>query len=101
MKMDINNILYAIFEVGKMLLIILGAGAVIVLLYFVIPSFIENAIYKHKLRKMTPEERDFELLPYRCKGCEVVGMCREPKNHWKCIEGCMIATDNAKEHKNG
>lgn len=37
----------------------------------------------------TPEE--YEGLPRGCWYCELLGMCRRPKEQgWKCYRGCLI-----------
>lgn len=29
-------------------------------------------------------------LPFRCRTCEFLGMCRDSDNDWKCMHGCLI-----------
>lgn len=30
-------------------------------------------------------------VPYRCRYCELLGLCRDRKNHWRCGKrGCLI-----------
>ena len=37
------------------------------------------------------EKKEYEGLPYGCWHCEVLGMCRRPKEQgWKCYNGCML-----------
>jgi hypothetical protein len=37
------------------------------------------------------EEKEFEGLPYGCWHCELLGLCRAPKEQgWKCHNGCMV-----------
>ncbi|MBQ3158689.1 MAG: hypothetical protein IJB98_03245 [Clostridia bacterium] len=36
------------------------------------------------------EKKEYEGLPYGCWHCEVLGMCRRPKEQgWKCYNGCI------------
>ena len=36
-------------------------------------------------------KKEYEGLPYGCWHCEVLGMCRRPKEQgWKCYYGCML-----------
>ena len=35
-------------------------------------------------------KKEYEGLPYGCWHCEVLGMCRRPKEQgWKCYNGCI------------
>ena len=37
------------------------------------------------------DKKKYEGLPYGCWHCEVLGMCRRPKEQgWKCYNGCML-----------
>lgn len=47
-------------------------------------------------------ERDiiYEGLPYRCRDCELLGMCRRPKEQgWKCYHGCIIINQKRAEEQ--
>lgn len=44
------------------------------------------------------EEEEYEGLPKGCRRCELLGICRRPKEQgWKCRHGCMIL--NEKERR--
>lgn len=33
-------------------------------------------------------------LPERCRGCELLGICRRKRDEaWKCYNGCMLMTN--------
>jgi hypothetical protein len=34
------------------------------------------------------EKRALMLLPYNCQYCDLLGMCRDKENYWKCRYGC-------------
>ncbi len=36
-------------------------------------------------------------LPYNCQYCELVGICRDKENEWKCRNGCMILNSERRE----
>lgn len=37
------------------------------------------------------ERKKYEGLPKGCWHCELLGMCRRPKEEgWKCYHGCLI-----------
>lgn len=37
------------------------------------------------------EKKKYEGLPRNCRHCELLGMCRRPKEEgWKCYRGCLI-----------
>ena len=45
-----------------------------------------NKWYKqHILKKRTDKE-----MPYKCITCELLGICRDRDNEWKCKKGCLI-----------
>lgn len=57
-----------------------------------IGKFIEKIKEQKRIRD---EEREYEWkkkqLPFRCRECEVLGMCRDKDNNWKFYEGkCLI-----------
>lgn len=36
------------------------------------------------------EKRDYlDNVPRYCRQCELLGICRDKNNHWKCHNGCM------------
>ncbi len=40
------------------------------------------------------ERRMMRLVPRTCRQCEVLGLCRDEENDWKCRNGCrFIAKD--------
>ena len=44
------------------------------------------------------EQKKYEGLPKGCWHCELLGICRRPKEQgWKCYQGCMIL--NAKRKR--
>lgn len=44
------------------------------------------------------EKRAFMSIPYNCRYCELLGMCRDKENNWKCRNGCMILNQRRKEN---
>lgn len=36
------------------------------------------------------KERAFMSIPYNCQCCELLGICRDEDNNWKCRNGCII-----------
>lgn len=43
------------------------------------------------------EERIRRSVPYGCRDCEVLGICRDEQNGWKCRNGCLvISSDSSK-----
>ena len=50
------------------------------------------------LLKPAPErEQRIRQLPWTCQHCELLGICRDEQNGWKCRHGCMIL--NAQKKK--
>lgn len=49
------------------------------------------------------EKLDFlDNVPQFCRQCELLGICRDKDNHWKCHHGCMVISPerkNATENK--
>lgn len=44
------------------------------------------------------EKREYlDNVPRYCRQCELLGICRDKNNHWKCHQGCMLlGTDRNK-----
>lgn len=48
------------------------------------------------------EEKKFILrLPRNCRHCEVLGMCRDEDNNWKCHNGCWLINNKYGDDKSG
>jgi len=49
------------------------------------------------------KRKEYKGLPRGCWGCEVLGLCRRPKEEgWKCYNGCRIINEKRKrENGNG
>lgn len=46
------------------------------------------------------ERREYKGLPRGCWHCEVLGLCRRPKEEgWKCYNGCMLLNYTKKNTK--
>ena len=43
------------------------------------------------------EERIRRSVPYTCFRCELLGICRDEDNDWKCHHGCMILNTQKKK----
>ena len=43
------------------------------------------------------KERAFMSIPYNCQWCELLGICRDKENNWKCRNGCMILNYERKQ----
>ena len=39
-----------------------------------------------------------KYVPQYCQYCELLGICRDEDNNWKCINGCVIANFNDKQN---
>lgn len=39
------------------------------------------------------EERIRRSVPYTCFHCELLGICRDESNGWKCRHGCMVLNE--------
>lgn len=48
-------------------------------------------VNQRNYRKIKKREKEiFRKLPYTCATCEVLGLCRDEMNDWKCINGCWF-----------
>lgn len=46
------------------------------------------------------EDRKWGGLPYRCRGCEILGICRRPQSEgWKCYHGCILLNQQREREK--
>lgn len=48
--------------------------------------------YRGKKRDYRIRQRDrriYHSVPYDCYCCELLGICRDESNGWKCSSGCM------------
>ena len=53
---------------------------------------------KRLFRKFSKEEREYKGLPNYCRSCELLGLCRRPKEQgWKCYHGCLIINQEKSE----
>lgn len=44
-----------------------------------------------------PDSWTLRGLPYNCRHCELLGLCRRPREQgWKCYAGCMLLNGNKK-----
>ena len=43
------------------------------------------------------KEKAFMSIPYNCQNCELLVMCRDEENNWKCRNGCMILNYERKQ----
>ena len=43
------------------------------------------------------EKQAYMSLPYNCQCCELLGICRDEENNWKCRNGCMILNYERRE----
>lgn len=39
---------------------------------------------------------DLANVPRHCRQCELLGICRDKNNHWKCHHGCMALKSERK-----
>lgn len=45
------------------------------------------------------EKRDYlDNVPRYCRQCELLGICRDKSNHWKCHHGCMVLNSERKRY---
>lgn len=76
MKKILKSIFYALYDVFDFLYDLRFA------------NFLER---RERKRQRREDDIRYEGLPYRCRGCEVLGMCRRPKEQgWKCYHGCYL-----------
>ncbi len=45
------------------------------------------------------EQRIKRLVPYTCQYCELLGICRDEENGWKCHHGCMVLNAERREQE--
>lgn len=53
------------------------------------PYFLLGDLIKY----LTADKRTRKILKYvpeYCQHCELLGMCRDEDNNWKCRRGCML-----------
>lgn len=46
--------------------------------------------FKEWVSELLQEVRIRRSVPYTCYHCELLGICRDEQNRWKCRHGCMI-----------
>ena len=51
-------------------------------------EWIKDQIKTYKQQKA--EEWKIQQLPEQCQQCELLGICRDKENGWKCRHGCMV-----------
>lgn len=45
------------------------------------------------------ENRDYlDNVPQYCRQCELLGICRDKDNNWKCHNGCMVLSPERKKY---
>ena len=45
------------------------------------------------------EERNYIAhVPQYCRQCELLGICRDKNNQWKCHHGCMVLNAGRKTY---
>ena len=45
------------------------------------------------------EKREYlDNIPPYCRQCELLGICRDKNNHWKCFHGCMVLNSEHKKY---
>ncbi len=78
-----NKILSILKKIGKAILSFLDVWLNI--RRYASPHYVE---YRRWLSEM---QEKYEGLPRGCWDCELLGMCRRPKEqNWKCYDGCML-----------
>lgn len=65
-------------------------------------EMIDNGI--EYLKADERERKKMRLLPRTCRECEILGICRDEDNNWKCRHGCRFIPEeqrykNAKRKK--
>lgn len=68
----------------------------LVSLLYELSNYIEEKI--EYLRADERERRIIKLVPYTCRHCELLGICRDEFNEWKCRNGCYFI-DSKKEKR--
>ena len=51
-------------------------------------KWLKDQIKNYKQQKV--EEWKIQQLPEECQQCELLGICRDKENDWKCRHGCMV-----------
>jgi len=57
-------------------------------IFVAVYDFIEKRI--EYLKANERERRILKLVPYTCQRCELLGICRDEFNGWKCKHGCYF-----------
>lgn len=52
--------------------------------------------WKYARERKRQEEHIRRCVPYGCRDCALLGICRDEQNDWKCRHGCMVASDSSK-----
>lgn len=64
---------------------------------FKLGKFLSNVF-----EKLFADEEDSDFLdnvPQFCRQCELLGICRDEDNHWKCRQGCMVISPDRKKSR--
>ena len=65
--------------------------------YFKLGKFLNNVF-----EKLFADDEDpyfLENVPQFCRQCELLGICRDENNNWKCRQGCMIISPDRKKSR--
>lgn len=54
---------------------------------------------KALLKNLLRELRLRRSVPYRCVMCELLAICRDEQNGWKCRQGCLLLNKEKKWHE--
>lgn len=57
-------------------------------IFYELYKYIEE---KSRYSKLSAREKEiYKKVPYTCFYCELLGICRDENNGWKCHHGCII-----------
>lgn len=49
--------------------------------------------FKNLFKRLSADREkrdDLDAVPRNCRECELLGICRDKNNDWKCRHGCMV-----------
>lgn len=65
--------------------------------YFKLGKLLSNVF-----EKLYADDEDpyfLENVPPFCRECELLGICRDENNNWKCRQGCMVISPDRKRSR--
>lgn len=54
-------------------------------------------IFLDYLSEKERKDKILKYVPHYCQQCELLGICRDEDNNWKCRDGCVIISSRQKK----